>query len=84
MRVECCRETSSEDLDRVSDEDVKALQRRIIELQSEHRELDETVARLALDGAVDQLQVTRMKKRKLLLKDQIARLKSKLIPDLDA
>lgn len=68
----------------VSDEDVIALRRRIIELQSEHRELDEVVTRLGLDGAVDQLQLTRMKKRKLLLKDQITRLKSRLIPDLDA
>ncbi|MEQ8231913.1 MAG: DUF465 domain-containing protein [Gammaproteobacteria bacterium] len=68
----------------MSDEDVIALRRRIIELQSEHRELDEVVTRLGLDGAVDQLQLTRMKKRKLLLKDQITRLKSRLIPDLDA
>jgi len=68
----------------VSDEDVKSIQRRIIELQSEHRELDEVVANLTLGGAVDQLMVTRMKKRKLLLKDQITRLKSRLIPDLDA
>ncbi len=68
----------------MSDEDVKSIQRRIIELQSEHRELDEVVANLTLGGAVDQLMVTRMKKRKLLLKDQITRLKSRLIPDLDA
>ena len=66
------------------DEDVKSIQRRIIELLSEHRELDEVVANLTLGGAVDQLMVTRMKKRKLLLKDQITRLKSRLIPDLDA
>jgi len=68
----------------VSDEDVKSIQRRIIELQSEHRELDEVVANLSPGVAVDQLMVTRMKKRKLLLKDQITRLKSRLIPDLDA
>ena len=68
----------------MSDEDVKSIQRRIIELQSEHRELDEVVANLTLGGAVDQLMVTRMKKRKRLLKDQITRLKSRLIPDLDA
>ena len=68
----------------MSDEDVKSIQRRIIELQSEHRELDEVVANLTLGGADDQLMVTRMKKRKLLLKDQITRLKSRLIPDLDA
>ncbi len=56
----------------------------LAELRVEHRDLD--VAIEALAGAIgrDELQLTRMKKRKLLLKDAIARLESKLIPDLDA
>ena len=56
----------------------------LAELRVEHRDLD--VAIEALAGALgrDELQLTRMKKRKLLLKDAIARLESKLIPDLDA
>ena len=56
----------------------------IDELREEHRDLDEAIARLATDPAVDQLRVRRMKKRKLKLKDWIAHLESQLIPDLDA
>lgn len=54
------------------------------ELREEHRDLDEAISRLAADPAMDQLQLTRMKKRKLKIKDWIAYLESKLIPDLDA
>ncbi|MEX2482844.1 MAG: DUF465 domain-containing protein [Gammaproteobacteria bacterium] len=68
----------------VPSEDLKSIQRRIIELQSEHRDLDEVVNALALNANADQLLVKRMKKRKLQLKDQITRLKSRMIPDLDA
>ena len=66
------------------DNDTKSIQKRIMELQLQHRDLDDVVVRLAEDPMVDQLQLTRLKKRKLQLKDQIARLKSQLIPDLDA
>ena len=62
----------------------KSSQRRILELQTEHRELDELVTRLSADSNADQLHLKRLKKRKLLLKDQIAKLKSDLIPDPDA
>ncbi len=64
--------------------DTEALRRRLLELQTEHRDLDDVVARLAGDILTDQLQLRRLKKRKLALKDQIARLRSLLIPDLDA
>jgi len=57
---------------------------RLIELRQEHRDLDLAIARLAEDPAVDQLQLSRLKKRKLKLKDWIAYLESKLIPDIDA
>ena len=53
-------------------------------LREEHRDLDEAITRLSIDPSVDQLQLRRMKKRKLKLKDWIAYLQSKLIPDLDA
>lgn len=56
----------------------------LAELREEHRDLDEAIARLAADPAMDQLQLSRMKKRKLKIKDWIAYLESKLIPDLDA
>ena len=62
----------------------KSIQRRIYELQIEHRDLDEVVDRLSGQLDVDQLMVRRLKLRKLRLKDQISRLKSELIPDLDA
>ncbi len=58
--------------------------RLIAELREEHRDLDAAIARLAEDPSVDQLQVRRMKKRKLKLKDWIAFLESQLIPDIDA
>lgn len=56
----------------------------LTELREEHRDLDEAISRLAVDPAMDQLQISRMKKRKLKVKDWIAYLESKLIPDLDA
>ncbi len=56
----------------------------ITRLREEHRDLDEAIARLVKDTSLDQLSLTRMKKRKLKLKDWIAYLQSKLIPDLDA
>jgi len=54
------------------------------QLRIEHRDLDEVITRLALDLHVDELQLKRLKKRKLILKDQITRLESELIPDLNA
>ena len=56
----------------------------IAELREEHRDLDEAITRLSEDPSVDQLQLRRMKKRKLKLKDWIAFLESQLIPDIDA
>ncbi|WP_377304101.1 DUF465 domain-containing protein [Rhodanobacter umsongensis] len=50
----------------------------------EHRDLDTVIMQLTSVIGRDELQLTRLKKRKLLLKDNIARLESKLIPDLDA
>jgi len=57
---------------------------RLRELRIEHRDLDDVISRLQLDLYVDEIQLRRLKKRKLLLKDQIARLESQLIPDLNA
>lgn len=60
------------------------LARRLVELKTEHRDLDLLINRLAADQGIDQLTLTRMKKRKLRLKDEIAWIENKLIPDLDA
>ena len=61
--------------------DRDTLLRKLHELRSEHRDLDTVIARLSDHGSIDQLQLQRLKKRKLLLKDEIARLESRLIPD---
>ncbi len=60
------------------------IRRQIAELQSAHRDLDEVIARLAESSTTDMLQVQRLKKRKLVLKDQMARLESQLLPDIIA
>lgn len=54
------------------------------ELREEHGDLDQAINRMVQDPWQDQLRLRRLKKRKLKLKDWIARLESKLIPDLDA
>ena len=56
----------------------------ISHLREEHRDLDQAIAQLVTGPSLDQLHLTRMKKRKLKIKDWIAYLESKLIPDLDA
>jgi hypothetical protein len=67
-----------------SDNDPAALVRRLTELREEHRDLDAAITKLAADPLCDQLQLSRLKKRKLKLKDMIAYFENKLIPDLDA
>jgi len=53
-------------------------------LKSEHRDLDDVIARIAETIPFDQLQLQRLKKRKLVLKDQIAMVEDKLVPDIIA
>jgi len=53
-------------------------------LRIEHRDLDEVIERLTMDIHTNELQLKRLKKRKLMLKDQITRMESQLIPDLNA
>lgn len=70
--------------DAMESKDPATLVRRLVELRTEHRDLDLLIARLAADQAIDQVSLVRMKKRKLRLKDEIAWLENRLIPDLDA
>jgi hypothetical protein len=65
-------------------QDPNELNKRLSELKVEHRDLDAAIDHLAASISRDELQLTRLKKRKLLLKDAIARIESRLIPDLDA
>ena len=64
--------------------DPSEIARKLVELKVEHRDLDECIAEMSRSPASDELQIKRLKKRKLMLKDQITRLESELIPDLNA
>lgn len=60
------------------------MRKRLAALRLEHRDLDAAIDALSLNGARDQLQIARLKKRKLLLRDQIAMIEDYLIPDIIA
>jgi len=66
------------------DVDVEAIKAKLEALRIEHRDLDEVIDRLIEKPPFDQLQLQRLKKRKLGLKDQITKLESRLIPDIIA
>ena len=66
------------------DPDTEALKARLAVLKSEHRDLDDVIARLSEHVPFDQLRLQRLKKRKLLLKDQILKIESELLPDIIA
>ncbi len=60
------------------------LEKQLAELRKEHRQLDETIQDLAANSPYDPIELQRLKKRKLQLKDEIARLDSALLPDIIA
>lgn len=64
--------------------DQKLLRQKIAEYRAEHSDLDDVIARIAQTLPLDQLQMQRLKKRKLALKDKIRRLEDLLIPDIIA
>ncbi|MBI5119951.1 MAG: DUF465 domain-containing protein [Rhodospirillales bacterium] len=66
------------------DETQEELKAKLAELRTEHRDLDDVIDRLADTVPLDQIQMQRLKKRKLLLKDQIAKLETILLPDIIA
>jgi len=68
--------------DNIGNPERVALQQRVVELKLEHRDLDAAIERLEADQAHDELQIRRLKRRKLLLKDQIARLEREIDPDV--
>jgi hypothetical protein len=65
-------------------QDLDEMKRRLNEMKVEHRDLDDVIDRLIEQAPFDQLQVQRLKKRKLMLKDQILRLESSILPDITA
>ena len=68
----------------LTNEEIQALRRKLDELRLEHRDLDDITDHLIQSDYPDQLQLKRLKLRKLRLKDMIQRVESRLIPDLDA
>ena len=67
-----------------SEEEKAQIRQRLQALEVEHHDLDYVIGRLVGDPSQDQLQLRRLKKRKLMLKDQIQRLRARLIPDIIA
>ncbi len=70
--------------DSLSDSERKAIRDQIERLREEHRDLDVAIEALTLSGAGDRLQVQRLKKRKLWLRDRMARLEDDVTPDIIA
>ena len=68
----------------LTEEERTQIQLRLQALEIEHHDLDDVIDRLALEPGQDRLQLQRLKKRKLMLKDQISRLRTRLIPDIIA
>jgi hypothetical protein len=93
-RLRCERVTSPRAWDRMPGNDeeqalsvissVTEMRVKLEELRSEHRDLDDVIQRLLETSPFNQLQIQRLKKRKLALKDQIIKLESKLLPDIIA
>ena len=69
------------DLATVTEQELKKL---LASLRTEHRDLDAAIDALSGAGSTDQLQIARLKKRKLRLKDQIAIVEDQLLPDIIA
>lgn len=65
-------------------DDIETLREKLLELQREHQDLDDVIDRLATHQPVDFLQLQRLKKRKLVLKDTIQKIESQLLPDIIA
>lgn len=68
----------------MKDFDINNLELQLLELRSEHRDLDDIIREMIESQHPDQLRIQRLKKRKLRIKDSIIRVESLLIPDLDA
>ncbi len=65
-------------------DETEDMQERLVSLRLEHRDLDDVIGQITGDTPANQLQIKRLKKRKLMLKDEIAKIESKLLPDIIA
>ena len=65
-------------------DDIEGIENKLAELRSEHRDLDDVIDRLTQDSGFNQVQVQRLKKRKLSIKDQISNLENQILPDIIA
>ncbi len=65
-------------------DDIETLREKLVELQREHTDLNDVIDRLVTHQPVDFLQLQRLKKRKLILKDTIQKIESQLVPDIIA
>jgi len=68
----------------LTEEEKAQIRQRLQALEVEHHDLDDVIRRLVIDRSLDQLLMQRLKKRKLMLKDQIQRLRARLIPNIIA
>lgn len=71
-------------MDQDTEEMQRHIQHQIAAMESEHRDLDSVIERLGEVLPFDQLKLQRLKKRKLVLKDEMARLRSRILPDIIA
>ena len=68
----------------LNEEEIAAIREKLESLRVEHRDLDDVIGRLVEDPCQDELQIRRLKRRKLMLKDQITLLERQLVPDIPA
>lgn len=68
--------------ERLTEEELNDIRKRVVELKLEHRDLDDAIDQLVAIGTFEELKIKRLKRRKLQLKDDIARLENTLIPDI--
>lgn len=68
----------------ITDSEIRELKARIVALEIEHRDLDAAITHMAATNFPDQLTLLRLKKRKLILKDEITKLGMRLVPDISA
>ncbi len=69
---------------RMTDQEEEELRRELLQLRQEHRDLDAAIAAMVESGNIDTIRIQRLKKRKLALKDRIAEIEDRLLPDIIA